>query len=55
VKGHHLAALGIHGDPHPLFVRLLLHQAAHFVRFHFKPLHHDVLGTGDGLDMEMIG
>jgi hypothetical protein len=54
VKGHHLTRLGVHGDPHPLRVRFLLHQAGHFVGFHLKALDDDVLGTTHGLDMQMI-
>lgn len=40
VQGHYLAAPGIHGEPHPLFVRLLLHKAGHCVGFHVESLHH---------------
>jgi len=29
-------------------------KAAHFIRFHRKPLNHHVSVTGDKLDMEMI-
>jgi hypothetical protein len=54
VKGDHLARLGIHGDPNPLLVFLLLHKALHFVGFHLKTLNHDILGTTDRFDVEMI-
>jgi hypothetical protein len=54
MKGNHLAALGIHGDPNPLLIRLFLDEAAHFIRFHLKPLYHHITVIGDGLDMEMI-
>jgi hypothetical protein len=33
MKSHRLARLGIHGDSHPLLVRLLLHNAGHCVGF----------------------
>jgi hypothetical protein len=55
VKGNDLAGLGIHGDPHPLLVGFLLHKAGEFIGFHLKPLYQHIVGTGDGLDMEMIG
>jgi hypothetical protein len=35
MKGHHLASCGVHGDPDPLLVGLLLHTAGHLIRFHF--------------------
>jgi hypothetical protein len=54
VKGNHLAALGVHGDPNPLLVGFLLHKAGHFIRFHLKLLHHHIVLTADGLDMQMI-
>jgi len=54
VKGNHLASLGVHSDPEPLLVGLLVDKAAHFIRFHRKPLNHHVSVTGDKLDMEMI-
>jgi hypothetical protein len=54
MKGNHLAALGIHGDPNPLLIRLFLDEAAHFIRFHLKPPYHHITVIGDGLDMEMI-
>jgi hypothetical protein len=54
MKGNHLAGLGIHRDPDPLLIRLFLDEAAHFIRFHLKPLNHHVTVTGDWLDMKMI-
>jgi hypothetical protein len=54
VKGNNLAGLGIHGDPHPLFVGFLLHKAGQFIGFHLQSLDQHIAGTGDGLDMEMI-
>jgi hypothetical protein len=54
VKGNHLAGLGVHRDPDPLSVGLLVDKAAHFIRFHRKPLHHHITVRGDRLDMEMI-
>jgi hypothetical protein len=35
VKGNDLAGLGIHGDPHPLLVRFLLHKAGQFIGLTF--------------------
>jgi hypothetical protein len=41
VKGDDLAGPGIHGDPDPLLVRLLLHKAPHLIGFGFQlPNHH---------------
>ena len=54
VQGNHLAALGVHGDPHPLLVCFLLHKAGHCIRFYRKPLHHHIVLTGDGVAMQMI-
>jgi hypothetical protein len=54
VKGNDLATPGIHGNPNPLLIRLCLHEAAHFIRFHLKALNHDVAAAGDRLDMKMI-
>jgi hypothetical protein len=54
VKGHHLAARGIHVQPNPLFVGLPLHDAAPFIRFHLQAANYDVTMTGDGLDREVI-
>jgi hypothetical protein len=49
-----LARLGVHGEPNPVFVRLLLHEAAHLIGFHLQALDHDVLVARDRLDMQMI-
>jgi hypothetical protein len=54
VKGNDLTGLGIHGDPDPLFVGLLLHKAGHFIGFHLQASQHDVTVPSDGLDVEMI-
>ena len=54
VEGNDLAALGIHGDPDPLLVGLLLHKARHFIRFHLKALDYHVTVPSDGVDMEMV-
>jgi hypothetical protein len=54
MKGNHLAARGVHGNPSPLLVRLLLHKTGHFVGFYLQALDHDVLRTTHGLDMQMI-
>jgi hypothetical protein len=49
VKGHYLTGLGVHRDPDPLLVGLLVDKAAHFIRFHRKLLNHHVTVTGDQL------
>jgi hypothetical protein len=54
VKSNDLAGLGIHRDPHPLFVGFLLHKARQFIGFHLQPLYEHIAGTGDGVDVEMI-
>jgi hypothetical protein len=54
LQGNHLAALGIHGQPDPLFVSLLLHEAAHFIRSHLQASNRRGTMTDDRLDMEMI-
>jgi hypothetical protein len=54
VKGNHLTRRGVHGDPNPLLVRVLRHEAAHFICFHLQASDHDVAVTSDGLDMEML-
>ena len=54
VKGNDLARLGVHGEPNPLFVRVLLHEAAHFIGFHLQALEHDVRMACDRLDMQMV-
>jgi hypothetical protein len=55
MKANDLAALGIHCQPNPLLVRLVLYEARHFVGFDLKALDHDVRVAGDRLDIEMIG
>ena len=55
VKSNALAARGIHGNPHPLRVGFFLHNAGQGIGFHVKPLDQHIAGTGDGVDMEMIG
>jgi len=54
VKSNDLARLRAHAEPNPLFVRLLLHEAAHFIGFHLQALDHDVHVARDRLDMQMI-
>jgi hypothetical protein len=54
VKGNYLASCGIHGEPNPLLVGLLLDKAGHFIRFHLQASNHDVAVMGDGLEVEMI-
>lgn len=55
VKANDLAALGVHRQPYPLLVRLLLHETRHFVGFHLKTLDHDVRSARDRHDIQMIG
>ena len=31
-----------------------LHKTGHFIGFDLKPLYQDIVGTGDGLDMQML-
>jgi hypothetical protein len=54
MKRNDLAAFGVHGEPHPLLVRLVLHKASHCIGFHCKPLNHDVVCTTHVLDMQMV-
>jgi hypothetical protein len=54
VKHNDLAGLGIHGNPHPLFVGFLLDKAGQFIGFHLQSLDQHIVLTGDGLDMQMI-
>ena len=54
VKGNDLAAPGIQRDLDPRLIGLLLHKAAHVIRFHLQASHHDLAVAGDGLDVEMI-
>jgi hypothetical protein len=55
VKGNYLTARGVHGEPNPLLVGLLLHKATHFVGFHFQSLNQHVRVASDRLDIQMIG
>jgi hypothetical protein len=55
MKRHDLTRLGIHRDPNPQLGGLLLHNAVYGIRFHLKAAHRDVVLTGGGLDVEMIG
>jgi hypothetical protein len=55
VKANDLAALGVHCQPNPLLVRLVLYEAGHVVGFDLKALDHDVRVTRDRHDIEMIG
>ena len=36
VKRNDLTCFGVHGDPDPLFIGLLLHKAPHFIGFGFQ-------------------
>jgi hypothetical protein len=54
MKRNDLAALGIHGEPNPPLVRLVLHKTGHFVGLHLKTLNHDAVRTAYRLDMQMI-
>jgi hypothetical protein len=55
MKGHDLTCLGVHRDPNPLLVGLLLHEARHFVRFYPEALNHHIWMSGNGLNVQMIG
>ena len=55
VEANDLAALGIHRQPYPLLVHLLLHKTCHCVGFDLKTLDHNVCITRDRLDIEMVG
>jgi len=55
VKRNNLAGLGVHGDPHPLLLVLLLHKAPHCVRFSLELVDEYVGWTGGKPSMEMIG
>jgi hypothetical protein len=54
MEGNHLTCLGLHGDPDPLLVGLLVDEAGYFIRFHLQALDHDVLLAHDGLDIQMV-
>jgi hypothetical protein len=54
VKGHELAALGIHRDPDPRLVGFFLHEASQCIGFHCQALDQAIVLTGDWLDMQMI-
>ncbi len=54
MKGNDLATLDVHGEPYPLLVFLLLHDAMHFIGFHLKPLNHHILRTTHGPHVKMI-
>ena len=55
MKRNDLAGGRIHGDPNPLFVRLLLDEAPHLIGFRFQPRHHHGERPGWGLGMQVIG
>jgi hypothetical protein len=42
VKRNHLAGLSVHGNPDPLPISLLLHEAPRFIGFGFQPSKHHV-------------
>ena len=54
VKRNGLARVDIHGQPNPLFVCLVLHQARHFVGFHFETLDHDISMVRDCLHIQRV-
>jgi hypothetical protein len=54
MKGDHSATRRIHGDPDPLLIGFLLHEAGHFIGFHFKSLDQHIVLTGDRLDIQMV-
>lgn len=43
VKRNDLACLLVHGDPEPLLVGLLFHEATHLIRFHLKTPYDHIL------------
>ena len=49
-----LAGLGIHSNPRPLLVGFLLDKSGQCIGFYLQPLYQYIVGTRDGLDMEMI-
>ncbi len=55
MKRNDLAGGRIHGDPDPLFVRFLLHEAPHLIGFRFQARHHHRCRTCGELGMKVIG
>ena len=51
MKRNDLAGGRIHGDPDPLFVRFLLHEAPHLIGFCFQSGQQHRCGTRGVLDM----
>ncbi len=49
-----LASFGVHREPNPLRIGLLLDKACHCVGFNFEALDHHILVARDRLDMPMI-
>lgn len=54
VKRNDLTGFGVHRQPYPLLVRLLLHEASHLVGFDFEALDDHILVARDRLDMHMV-
>ncbi len=55
MKRNNLATLGVHGEPNPLLIGLLLHKAPHFVGFGLKFINQYVSWIGGEPHMSMIG
>jgi hypothetical protein len=51
---HDWPRLRVHRDPDPWFVRLLLHEAPHRVRFHLKTPDEPIPGSRYGQHMQMV-
>jgi hypothetical protein len=54
LKRHHVAARGIHSDPDPRLVGLLVDNAGHVIRFHRRAWDHNVRRPAHGLDVKMV-
>jgi hypothetical protein len=54
MKRNDLAGVDIHGQPYPLLVGFLLHEARHLVGFNLQVLDHDVGMVRDRLHIQMI-
>jgi hypothetical protein len=55
VNGDDLAGRGIHGDPDPLFVRLLPDKAPHLIGFGFQLPNDDICRADCELDVSGLG
>jgi hypothetical protein len=54
MEGHVLARGGVHRQPQPLLIRLLLDNATHFVRLNVRSLVDHRIWRGDGPYMQMV-